>query len=349
MFLLADTLIIAFSALLSNPLWVRLPSAITPSIHPSIHYNVPTFIIGDKVVNLVEKCVLKVPQKRREYKSRLSFRLALCDKMGWRLCSVLCAPYLVSLLLSLSSPALLFPHLSIHSPCLCPFRSCQGFMHMKFTRCKDGKYVLGQNSPPFDTIPEVIHFYTTHKLPIRGAEHLSLLFPVLVQTLWLTPVLLFELGFHFDQTCNTWMLFCGDFPSGIPILPLLTGLDNSTHQELKLSTTTAVIPVPKVSNIQGIYSYELLSLNFRLPLSHLLLELIWADFRTFEILLLTFYISFTAVWKAERACWAAAGRDPVNCECTDAPVYWSPAENWDLITAVPQKTPHSHVFKYCCC
>lgn len=62
-------------------------------------------------------------------------------------------------------------------------RSCQGFMHMKFTRYKDGKYVLGQNSPHFDTIPEVIHFYTTHKLPIRGAEHLSLLFPVLVQTL----------------------------------------------------------------------------------------------------------------------------------------------------------------------
>ncbi|XP_040039717.2 src homology 2 domain containing transforming protein D, b isoform X3 [Gasterosteus aculeatus] len=62
-------------------------------------------------------------------------------------------------------------------------RSCQGFMHMKVTRYKDGKYVLGQNSPPFDTIPEVIHFYTNHKLPIRGAEHLSLLFPVLVQTL----------------------------------------------------------------------------------------------------------------------------------------------------------------------
>uniref|UniRef100_A0A8D0A9U7 Src homology 2 domain containing transforming protein D, b n=1 Tax=Sander lucioperca TaxID=283035 RepID=A0A8D0A9U7_SANLU len=62
-------------------------------------------------------------------------------------------------------------------------RSCQGFMHMKFTQYKDGKYVLGQNSPPFDTIPEVVHFYTTHKLPIRGAEHLSLLFPVLVQTL----------------------------------------------------------------------------------------------------------------------------------------------------------------------
>lgn len=66
-------------------------------------------------------------------------------------------------------------------------------MHMKFTQCKDGKYVLGQNSPPFDTIPEVINFYTTHKLPIRGAEHLSLLFPVLVQTLWLTLTLFLDL------------------------------------------------------------------------------------------------------------------------------------------------------------
>ncbi|MBN3303167.1 SHD protein, partial [Amia calva] len=70
-----------------------------------------------------------------------------------------------------------------HSDYSLSLRSCQGFMHMKFTLSKEGKYVLGQNSPPFDTIPEVIHFYTTHKLPIKGAEHLSLLFPVLVQTL----------------------------------------------------------------------------------------------------------------------------------------------------------------------
>lgn len=56
-------------------------------------------------------------------------------------------------------------------------------MHMKFTVSREGKYILGENSPPFDTIPEVIHYYTTHKLPIRGAEHLSLLFPVVVQTL----------------------------------------------------------------------------------------------------------------------------------------------------------------------
>ncbi|XP_053228370.1 SH2 domain-containing adapter protein D isoform X2 [Podarcis raffonei] len=62
-------------------------------------------------------------------------------------------------------------------------RSSQGFMHMKFTRTKENKYVLGQNSAPFDSIPEVIHFYTAQELPVKGAEHLSLLYPVAVQTL----------------------------------------------------------------------------------------------------------------------------------------------------------------------
>ncbi|XP_072313987.1 SH2 domain-containing adapter protein F-like [Eucyclogobius newberryi] len=62
-------------------------------------------------------------------------------------------------------------------------RSCKGFMHMKFSQSADGRYVLGENSPPFSTVPEVIHYYTTHRLPIRGAEHMSLLYPVIVQTL----------------------------------------------------------------------------------------------------------------------------------------------------------------------
>ncbi|XP_043946532.1 SH2 domain-containing adapter protein F-like [Protopterus annectens] len=62
-------------------------------------------------------------------------------------------------------------------------RSSQGFMHMKCTRTKDNKYILGQNSAPFDSIPEVIHYYTSKKLPVKGAEHLSLLYPVAVQTL----------------------------------------------------------------------------------------------------------------------------------------------------------------------
>ncbi|RMC22382.1 hypothetical protein DUI87_00696 [Hirundo rustica rustica] len=56
-------------------------------------------------------------------------------------------------------------------------KSSQGFMHMKLTKTKE-KYILGQNSPPFDSVPEVIHYYTTKKLPIKGAEHLSLLYPV---------------------------------------------------------------------------------------------------------------------------------------------------------------------------
>ncbi|XP_054837398.1 SH2 domain-containing adapter protein D [Eublepharis macularius] len=62
-------------------------------------------------------------------------------------------------------------------------RSSQGFMHMKFTRTKDSKYILGQNSAPFDSVPEVIHHYTAQELPVKGAEHLSLLYPVAVQTL----------------------------------------------------------------------------------------------------------------------------------------------------------------------
>nr|XP_033811871.1 SH2 domain-containing adapter protein D [Geotrypetes seraphini] len=62
-------------------------------------------------------------------------------------------------------------------------RSTQGFMHMKFTRTKDNKYILGQNSAPFESVCEVIHHYTSRKLPVKGAEHLSLLYPVPVQTL----------------------------------------------------------------------------------------------------------------------------------------------------------------------
>ncbi|NXS16884.1 SHB protein, partial [Mystacornis crossleyi] len=61
-------------------------------------------------------------------------------------------------------------------------KSSQGFMHMKLMKTKE-KYILGQNSPPFDSVPEVIHYYTTKKLPIKGAEHLSLLYPVAVRTL----------------------------------------------------------------------------------------------------------------------------------------------------------------------
>ncbi|XP_067829608.1 SH2 domain-containing adapter protein F-like isoform X3 [Heptranchias perlo] len=62
-------------------------------------------------------------------------------------------------------------------------KSIQGFMHMKLTRTKESKYVLGLNSPPFDSVPEIIHYYTSRKLPIKGAEHMSLLYPVAIRTL----------------------------------------------------------------------------------------------------------------------------------------------------------------------
>ncbi|XP_017279138.1 SH2 domain-containing adapter protein F isoform X2 [Kryptolebias marmoratus] len=62
-------------------------------------------------------------------------------------------------------------------------KSSQGFMHMKLSRTKESKYVLGQNSCPFDSVPEIIHFYSSRKLPIKGAEHMSLLYPVAIRTL----------------------------------------------------------------------------------------------------------------------------------------------------------------------
>uniref|UniRef100_A0A8B9K786 Src homology 2 domain containing F n=1 Tax=Astyanax mexicanus TaxID=7994 RepID=A0A8B9K786_ASTMX len=62
-------------------------------------------------------------------------------------------------------------------------KSSQGFMHMKLSRTKDSKYILGQNSCLFDSVPEIIHFYSSRKLPIKGAEHMSLLYPVAIRTL----------------------------------------------------------------------------------------------------------------------------------------------------------------------
>lgn len=56
-------------------------------------------------------------------------------------------------------------------------------MHMKIVEKNDGKYVLGVFSKPFRTIPEMIHHYSINKLPIRGAEHMSLLIPLIDQLL----------------------------------------------------------------------------------------------------------------------------------------------------------------------
>ncbi|XP_077516387.1 uncharacterized protein LOC144126218 isoform X2 [Amblyomma americanum] len=62
-------------------------------------------------------------------------------------------------------------------------KSARGFMHMKIVHNEDGKFILGQFSKPFESIPEMIHHYSVNKLPIKGAEHMSLLYPVIDQLL----------------------------------------------------------------------------------------------------------------------------------------------------------------------
>uniref|UniRef100_T1IDI1 SH2 domain-containing adapter protein D n=3 Tax=Rhodnius prolixus TaxID=13249 RepID=T1IDI1_RHOPR len=63
-------------------------------------------------------------------------------------------------------------------------KSARGFMHMRIQQCKEtGKYILGQFSNPFQSIPEMIKHYSLNRLPIRGAEHMCLTHPVIEQLL----------------------------------------------------------------------------------------------------------------------------------------------------------------------
>ncbi|XP_040567204.2 uncharacterized protein [Lepeophtheirus salmonis] len=64
-------------------------------------------------------------------------------------------------------------------------KSSHGFMHMRIQKDpkNPSKYILGQFSKPFDSVPEMIHYYTLNRLPIRGAEHMCLLFPICEQLL----------------------------------------------------------------------------------------------------------------------------------------------------------------------
>uniref|UniRef100_A0A8C5SLK6 SH2 domain-containing adapter protein D n=1 Tax=Laticauda laticaudata TaxID=8630 RepID=A0A8C5SLK6_LATLA len=66
---------------------------------------------------------------------------------------------------------------SSHDAFSLSLKNSQGFLHMKLLQTEDNKFILGQHSPPFNNIPEVIHHYASHKLPIQGAEHMSLLYP----------------------------------------------------------------------------------------------------------------------------------------------------------------------------
>ncbi|XP_015596336.1 uncharacterized protein LOC107268255 [Cephus cinctus] len=63
-------------------------------------------------------------------------------------------------------------------------KSARGFMHMRIQRNEELKaYILGQFSKPFESIPEMVRHFSVNRLPIRGAEHMCLLHPVIAQLL----------------------------------------------------------------------------------------------------------------------------------------------------------------------
>ncbi|CAK6439455.1 unnamed protein product [Pipistrellus nathusii] len=57
-------------------------------------------------------------------------------------------------------------------------KTSQGCVHIIVAQTKDNKYTLDQTSAVFDSIPEVVHYYSNEKLPFKGAEHMALLYPV---------------------------------------------------------------------------------------------------------------------------------------------------------------------------
>lgn len=68
------------------------------------------------------------------------------------------------------------------APCNAIPRSSQGFLHLKFARMRDNQLVLGQHSGPFASVPELVLHYSARPLPVQGAEHLALLYPVVTHS-----------------------------------------------------------------------------------------------------------------------------------------------------------------------
>ncbi|XP_063802905.1 SH2 domain-containing adapter protein E [Pseudophryne corroboree] len=57
-------------------------------------------------------------------------------------------------------------------------KTSQGCVHIIVAQTKDNKFTLNQTGGVFCSIPEVVHYYSSQKLPFKGAEHMSLLYPV---------------------------------------------------------------------------------------------------------------------------------------------------------------------------
>jgi len=69
-----------------------------------------------------------------------------------------------------------------HGPYSIAIKSAKGYMHLKIVRDGEG-FVLGVFSQAFQSIPQMIYHYSMNRLPIRGAEHMSLRHPVPLQLL----------------------------------------------------------------------------------------------------------------------------------------------------------------------
>ncbi|XP_030596265.1 SH2 domain-containing adapter protein E [Archocentrus centrarchus] len=57
-------------------------------------------------------------------------------------------------------------------------KTSQGCVHIIVAQTKENGYTLDQSSCVFPSIPEVVHHYSTQRLPFNGAEHMTLLHPV---------------------------------------------------------------------------------------------------------------------------------------------------------------------------
>ncbi|XP_077177869.1 SH2 domain-containing adapter protein E [Paroedura picta] len=57
-------------------------------------------------------------------------------------------------------------------------KTSQGCVHIIVAQTKDHKYTLDQTGGLFDSVPEVVRYYSTEKLPFKGAEHMTLRHPV---------------------------------------------------------------------------------------------------------------------------------------------------------------------------
>ncbi|CAI5798347.1 SH2 domain-containing protein [Podarcis lilfordi] len=57
-------------------------------------------------------------------------------------------------------------------------KTSQGCVHIIVAQTKDHKYTLDQSGGLFDSVPEVVCYYSSEKLPFKVAEHMMLRYPV---------------------------------------------------------------------------------------------------------------------------------------------------------------------------